>query len=63
MSDIAMRYIGEGAWIPEVPARDLTEEEAKTHAAAIKATELAGHRLYVPVKNDPPKAAKKGSAD
>jgi hypothetical protein len=43
MSDIAMRYIGEGAWIPEVPARDLTEEEAKTHAAAIKATELAGH--------------------
>jgi hypothetical protein len=50
MSDIAMRYIGEGAWIPEVPARDLTEEEAKTHSAAIKATELAGHRLYVPVK-------------
>lgn len=61
--DIALLYIGEGAWIPGVPARDLTEDEAKTHADAIKATEKAGHRLYVPVTHDPPakKATKKES--
>ncbi|MBX3050807.1 MAG: hypothetical protein KF753_04995 [Caldilineaceae bacterium] len=65
MTDIALLYMGEGAWIPGVPARDLNEEEAKTHADAIKATEAAGHRLYVPVTHDPPvkKATKKASDD
>lgn len=65
MSNVALLYIGEGAWIPGVPARDLNEDEAKTHGAAIAATAKAGHRLYEPVKVDPPakKATKKESED
>ncbi len=54
MSDVGFIYIGAGAWIPGVPARDLNEAEAKEHAGAIAATEAAGHRLYVPVTQDAP---------
>lgn len=55
---IALKYIGGGSWIPDVPARDLTEEEAKTHEAAIAATAAAGHILYEPV-TQPVKRTKK----
>ncbi len=27
-----LRYIGKGAWIPGIPARDLTAEEAENYA-------------------------------
>jgi hypothetical protein len=42
-----LRYIGGGDWIPGVPARDLSAEEAKQHADAIAAAEKAtGKKLY-----------------
>lgn len=37
-------YIGGGDWLPAVPARDLSEAEAKEHAEVL-ATE-SGKRLY-----------------
>lgn len=58
-----MKYIGGGAWIPGVPARDLTAEEASTHADAIAATEAAGHKLYEPVTPTAKLRAKKESEE
>jgi hypothetical protein len=43
-----LRYIGDGAWIAGVPARDLNAEEAKQYADLIADTAAAGHVLYVP---------------
>ncbi len=39
-----LKYIGGGAWLPGVPARDLSAEEAKEYAEIIAA---AVHVLYV----------------
>lgn len=47
-----LKYIGAGAWIPGVPARDLTAEEATIYADLIEATIAAGHILY---SANPPK--------
>ncbi len=44
----ALRYVGAGAWLMGVPARDLTPDEAARHNDAIKAAEAAGQVLYVP---------------
>lgn len=42
-----LKYLG-GGYIPGVPARDLTDEEAKQHAPVIEAEERAsGMRLYI----------------
>jgi hypothetical protein len=43
---IMFEYIGEGSWIPGIPARDLTEEEAQ--AAGLEV--LRGSSLYEEVK-------------
>lgn len=43
-----LRYIGAGAWLHGVPARDLTAAEAARHIETIKAAEAAGSVLYVP---------------
>jgi len=51
-----LTYIGNGAWLPEVPARDLTEDEALLHAVAIAAAAKAGHVLYESVKDAPRRA-------
>lgn len=41
-------YIGNGDWIPGVPARDLSEEEYARHKDAIRENEAAtGKALYV----------------
>lgn len=42
-----LRYIGGGSWIPGVPARDLSADEAEQYSVLIEATEAAGHMLYV----------------
>jgi hypothetical protein len=41
------RYVGDGAWLPGVPARDLTAVEFERHQEAIEAAAAAGHVLYV----------------
>lgn len=41
-----LRYVGGGAWIPGVPARDLSAQEATEYAAIIEAAAAAGHILY-----------------
>lgn len=43
-----LRYVGEGAYLPHVPARDLTADEAARHWLVIQAAEANGQRLYVP---------------
>lgn len=53
MERIAYRYVGDGAWIPGVPARDLRESEAALHAEALQ-NNLAGARpLWVAVEAGP----------
>lgn len=42
-----LKYIGGGAWIPGIPARNLSAEEATQYAAMIEASAAAGHILYV----------------
>jgi hypothetical protein len=43
-----MRYVGGGDYLPGIPARDLTAEEAVEHRAAIEENEAAtGKALYV----------------
>lgn len=46
----ALRYVGNGAYLPFVPARDLSADEAAQHWQIIKAAEANGQRLYVPVE-------------
>lgn len=57
---IALIYVGEGAHIVGVPARDLTAEEAHEFGAVITAQQQAtGLTLYVPKTHKPAtKAAK-----
>jgi hypothetical protein len=55
-----MKYIGGGRWMPGIPARDLTEEEAKEYGG-IKALEKTG--LYTRVsKKEVEKDEKEGEA-
>lgn len=42
--NIQLKYIGRGAFLPNVPARDLTKEEVDQHGGA---TYLIGTGLYV----------------
>lgn len=52
MSDrkVALKYVGGGSWLPNVPARDLTEKEADEHKDTINANKRAmGRPLYVAV--------------
>lgn len=42
-----LKYISDGAWLPGVPARDLSAEEAKQYADLIEAAAAAGHILYI----------------
>ena len=44
---MAMKYVGAGAFIQTVPARDLTDEEERQHAELIKQQEtITGLKLY-----------------
>lgn len=46
-----LRYVGDGEYIPGVPARDLTVEEAALYATRIGASEAAtGRILYQKAK-------------
>jgi len=57
MSDIALRYIGGGSYIPNIPARDLTAAEVAQFGERIRQEEAASNtRLYEPVA--PSKATK-----
>ena len=47
MDRIAFRYVGAGAWLPGVPARDLTEAEAVVYEAEIAANMASGRALWV----------------
>lgn len=47
---VPLRYVGKGAYLPFVPARDLSAEEAALHWATIKEAEANGQRLYVPAE-------------
>ena len=51
MRKIAYKYIGKGAWIPNVPARDLTLEEVMRYGGAGR-IEAAG--LWVKVEEPEP---------
>lgn len=44
---MAWKYVGKGAWLPGVPARDLSQAEFERHSEAIEAAAAAGHVLYV----------------
>lgn len=45
-----LRYVGAGAYIMGVPARDLSPDEAMKHAEAIERVAEAGQVLYVPAQ-------------
>lgn len=47
MDRIAYRYVGAGAWMPGVPARDLTEVEAVVYDAEIAGNMASGRPLWV----------------
>ena len=48
------RYVGNGAFIPGVPARDLTTAEMQEHADAIKSQFDLGVILYEAVYTEQP---------
>lgn len=53
-----LKYIGAGSYLPDVPARDLTKEEAEYHGVG----RLLDSRLYElvePEKKQPEKKANK----
>lgn len=50
-----MKYIGNGEWLPGVPARDLTKEEVKQHGKDY----LLSTGLYEQIKPAKKAAAKK----
>lgn len=59
---VAMIYIGGGDWLPGLPARDLTTEEAESHRETLESP--AGKALYKPAPPPPTaRAAKKVSDD
>lgn len=45
-----LRYVGDGSYLPFVPARDLSAEEAAQHWATIQEAHANGQRLYVPAE-------------
>ena len=45
---VALVYVGEGAYLPNVPARNLSAEEAEKHRAVIEEAQANGQRLYEP---------------
>lgn len=50
---MGLRYIGDGWYIPGVPARDLTPDEAAIHAEAIaKSVAATGRVLYAPIEQE-----------
>lgn len=57
-----LKYIGAGAWIPGVPARDLTAAEAVNYAELIEAAMAAGHILYT-AEETPETTTVNGAAD
>jgi hypothetical protein len=46
----ALRYVGDGAYLPLVPARDLTAEEAEKFREIIEQAAANGQRLYEAVE-------------
>lgn len=44
-----LRYVGDGSYLPFVPARDLSAEEAAQHWERIQEAHANGQRLYIPV--------------
>lgn len=61
--DVVLRYIGDGTYIPGVPARDLRADEAALHSVAIQEYETAmGIKLYAPVEPPAPTATPKRKA-
>ena len=55
---MAMKYVGAGAFIQTVPARDLTDEEERQHAELIKQQEtITGLKLYRKITKKAAKAA------
>lgn len=44
-----LRYVGDGEYIPGVPARDLSAEEMIVYAAQIEATQAATGRILYEV--------------
>lgn len=58
---MAMKYVGGGAFIQNVPARDLNDEEAARYKAAIVAQQrVSGLTLYVEIV-PAPVAGRKGN--
>ncbi len=56
---IELKYVGDGAYIHGVPARDLTAAEALEFGALITAQQDATQmQLYVPATHKPAKQAK-----
>lgn len=59
MSDIAMTYTGAG-YIPNVPARDLTADEAAQYRDVIEREQAVSNTvLYVPVAPAAPQQARR----
>jgi len=57
MSDIYLKYVG-GAFLPGVPARDLTREEADSHGVAWLLTSGLYVRVSQPVEKPKPASDK-----
>lgn len=47
----AVRYIGDGAWLPGVPARDLSAEEWELYRETILASPSAGQLYQLPTQD------------
>lgn len=61
--DVVLKYIGDGTYIPGVPARDLRADEAALYGAAIQEYETAmGIKLYAPAELPVPPVASKRKA-
>jgi hypothetical protein len=58
-SDLVLRYVGDGAYLPLVPARDLTAEEAEKFREIIELAAANGQRLYEAVEQPPARKEEK----
>jgi hypothetical protein len=48
---VSLRYVGDGQYLPGVPARDLSADEAAQHLEAINAhARTTGRTLYAPIE-------------
>lgn len=55
------RYVGNGAYIPGVPARDLSPAEMQEHAETISAqSSISGIALYEAIYTEQPVVAEEG---